>query len=696
MDWLKIYLKGNADRDKYISGKHMFQMGAVSGAYAKVQGREILFYGNVTDEYRRQTYSTLVRVDQMRQTVLESSCDCQSVLGAVNHFGLCSHGVAVVLKGIECLKHNMTPSKDSIVLTPQVEVCMNALKRGGFGMSFKIKGIESSQYRKIFTAYKEKKKRLYLGDERYLNLEEEKLKSTLELIDLLGVYNEIENITIPDEKALFLDNQLKGMTFVENAECVNQRLNKLSKHKVCDVLPPHLEETLRNYQKEGVQFLASVAQYGLGGILADEMGLGKTLQVIAFLAVQKGCHALVIVPTALVYNWQKEFERFAPEVSVALVHGEKEKRIGLIENRKAYDVVLTTYHTYKNDEAYYENEVWDYCILDEAQHIKNANALLSKTMKLIKSKVRFALTGTPMENNMMELWSIMDFVLPGYLYQPLRFQNIFMTEPPQIEALRKLIGPFMLRRTKKEVLTELPDKIEQKVYITLEGYHGKAYRAMQKLIQQKMADESAAQAAVLAYLTKLRQVCLVPELLVKQYKGMNSKLEYLMSLLKEIPDEKVLIFSQFTTVLGEIGKRLEKEEMAYHYLDGQTDAKVRLERVEDFNQNKEKRIFLISLKAGGTGLNLTSASTVIHFDPWWNPAVENQASDRAHRMGQKQVVNVMKLVAKGTIEESIVALQEEKQLLIEEVMSGGGGKKLSGLSLEEMKALLLESEKLLG
>ena len=689
MDWIKIYLKSNVDRDQYNSGKHMYQMGVVSGAYAKVQGREVIFYGNVMDEYRKQTYSTLVQVDQIRQCVLESSCDCQSVLGSVNHFGLCAHGVAVILKGIECLKQNTSPSKDSVVLTPEVEVCLNALKRGGFGMSFNIKGIDKSQYRKIFTAYKEKKKRLYLGDERYLNLENETLQSTLQLIDLLGVYNEIENIVIPDEKALFLKEGLNELDFVENRECVTERLKKLQKLKVEEKLPAHLEEILRSYQKEGVMFLTSVARYGLGGILADEMGLGKTLQVIAFFSAQKDIHALIIVPTALVYNWKKEFERFAPEVKVAVVHGEKEKRMEFIENRKAYDVILTTYHTYKNDEAYYEGELWDYCILDEAQHIKNTNAQLTKSMKAIKSKVRFALTGTPMENHLMELWSIMDFVLPGYLYQPLRFQNIFMTDPPQIEALRKLIAPFMLRRTKKEVLKELPDKIEQKIYITLDSYHERAYGAMQKLIQQKMLDEPAAKATVLAYLTKLRQVCLVPERLVKNYKGMNSKLEYLVSLLKEIPNEKVLIFSQFTTVLGEIGGRLEEEGMAYHYLDGQVDAKTRLERVEDFNQNEDKRIFLISLKAGGTGLNLTSASTVIHFDPWWNPAVENQANDRAHRMGQKQVVNVLKLVAKGTIEESIIALQEKKQSLIEEVMTGQGEQKLSALTLEEIKELLL-------
>lgn len=689
MDWIKTYLKGNTDRGKYDSGAAMYQMGTVSGAYAKEQGREVLFYGNVTDEYRRQTYSALVRVDKLGRRILESSCDCQSIVAAQGHFGLCAHAVAVAFKGIESLKHQDLSEEECVVITPAVEMSLSVLKRGGFGMAFMIDGIDKSQYRKIFTAYKEKKKRFYLGEGRYLNLEEPHLQEALMLIDLLGVYNEIEKIIIPEEKALFLESQLSSMDFINNRDCVSQKLKKLEKYKVNKQIVPALEKILRDYQKEGVEFLASVASYGLGGILADDMGLGKTLQVIAFLSAQQGAKSIVITPTALIYNWKKEIERFAPDLLVGVVHGEKDKRMQIISQKEAYDVILTTYHTYKNDEKYYEQMIWDYCIIDEAQQIKNSKAQITDVIKRIQSKARFALTGTPMENNLMELWSIMDFVMPGYLYQPLRFKNIFMTEPPQIEALRKLIAPFMLRRTKKEVLTELPDKIEQKVLITLEGHHRRAYLAMQKLIKQKLNQEEAARTALLAYLTKLRQICLMPEHLVKQYVGENSKLEYLIELLKEIPKEKVLIFSQFTTVLSKIGERLEEEEMSFYYLDGKTEASERLRLVDDFNANKEKKIFLISLKAGGTGLNLTSASTVIHFDPWWNPAVENQASDRAHRMGQRQVVNVIKLVAEGTIEERIVMLQEEKQELIEQIMTGQAENLMSGLSGEEIKAILL-------
>ena len=694
MDWIKLYLKGNTDRGKYERGAALHQMGMVSAAYAKEEGIEVLFYGNVTDDYHHQTYSALVRVDRLGHRLIESSCDCQSIVSTHTAYpssGICPHAVAVALNGLAYLKQKQVPEAESIVLTPAIEASLSVLKRGGFGLAFTIEGVAKSEYRKLFTAYKENKKRYYLGEGRYLNLEEPKLHEMLSLIDVLGVYNEIEQITIPQEKALFLEQQLETLDFIANRECVTQKLKKLKKIKVNTTIPESLEPILRDYQKEGFAFLALVASYGLGGILADDMGLGKTLQIISFLSAQQGSKALVITPTALIYNWQKEFARFAPQLKVGIVHGEVEKRQKLLAERMAYDVLLTTYNTYKNDEALYEGVVWDYCILDEAQQIKNPKAQITQCMKKIQSQVRFALTGTPMENHLMELWSIMDFVMPTYLYQPLRFQNIFMTEPPQIEALRKLLSPFMLGRTKQEVLTELPDKIEQKMILPMDIQHRKAYVAMQRLIKQKMAQEEAAHAALLAYLTKLRQICLVPELLVKRYTGKNTKLLYLMDLLKSIPEEKVLIFSQFTTVLQLIGKQLEEEGIGYFYLDGKTDAKERLRLVEAFNEGTEKRIFLISLKAGGTGLNLTSASTVIHFDPWWNPAVEQQASDRAHRMGQKQVVNVIKLVTQGTIEEKIIALQEEKQDLIQAVMSGQAENLLSGLSSEALKALLLKN-----
>ena len=689
MEWIKSNLKMSADRGKFDSGVAMYKMGVVTESYAKEKGLEVLFYGSVHDEYRRQTYSCMLRVDQLSRRIVESSCDCHNML--VPHLGpeICAHTVAVAYKGLEVLKQKDQVPSEETILTPEIYVSIGTLKKGYFAMNFEIEGIAKSEYRKIFTAYKARKKLFYLGDGRYLNLEESRLRQTLSIIDILGVYNEIEHIKIEEQKALFLMNELEQMDFIEGQEGIREGLKKLSKIKVNETIPKALEKTLRSYQKEGFNFLVTAARYGLGGILADEMGLGKTLQMITFLLAQEEAKSLVITPTALIYNWKNELERFAPSLKVGVVHGAKEGRYKVLEHKADYDILLTTYTTYKNDEAYYKETCFDYCIIDEAQQIKNAKSQITQTIKGIKSKVRFALTGTPMENNLLELWSLMDFVMPGYLYNPLRFENIFMTEPPQIEALRKLINPFILRRTKLEVLEELPDKIEQKVVITLDAYHQRAYLAMKKLIKEKIQVDEANRVALLAYLTKLRQICLIPELMVKQYKGKNSKLEYLIRFLEEMPQQKVLVFSQFTTVLGEIRNRLEEEGVSYSYLDGQTSAKGRVELVKHFNESSEQKVFLISLKAGGTGLNLTSASTVIHFDPWWNPAVEDQASDRAHRMGQKQVVNVIKLVAKGTIEERVIALQESKKGLIKEVMSGQSQNILGGLSEHELMALLI-------
>lgn len=689
MEWIKSILKMSADRGKHDSGVAMYKTGVVTEAYAKEKGIEVMFYGSVHDEYRRQTYSCMLRVDKLGRRIIESSCDCHNVLS--HHMGpeICAHVVATAYKGLDVLKQKDSEPDQQSILTPEVYVTMGALKKGYFGMLLEIEGVAKSEYRKIFTAYKEKKKLFYLGDGHYINLEDRKLSQTLNLIDILGVYNEIEQIKIPEQKALFLANQLEKMDFVEGQGYIKDSLKKLSKIKVNETIPASLEQTLRSYQKEGFNFLVTAARYGLGGILADEMGLGKTLQMITFLLAQEGVKSLVITPTALVYNWKNELERFAPSLKVGIVHGAKEGRYKVLEEKENYDILLTTYTTYRNDKEYYKEIVFDYCIIDEAQQIKNMNSQITKVIKEVKSKVRFALTGTPMENNLLELWSLMDFIMPGYLYNPLRFQNIFMTQPPQIEELRMLIAPFMLRRTKAEVLEELPDKIEQKVVVTLEAYHQRAYLGMKKLIKEKIQVDEANRVALLAYLTKLRQICLIPDLMVKQYKGRSSKMDYLMSLLQEIPEQKVLIFSQFTTVLGEISKRFEEAGIKYSYLDGQTGAKERMEQVEDFNQNPEKKVFLISLKAGGTGLNLTSASTVIHFDPWWNPAVEDQASDRAHRMGQKQVVNVIKLIAEGTIEERVVDLQESKKELIKEVMSGQAQNVLKGLSEDELMALLM-------
>lgn len=689
MEWLKPLLKNSTERGKYDSGVALYQSGVVTNVYAKEEQGVLMIYGSVVDDYRRQTYSCMLRVDTARHILLESSCDCHAI--AHQHAGpeVCSHIVAATYAGINKIKQLFDAPSEEQMMQPLIHLSFEKMKKGYLPMAFEIEGIDRKEYRRIFTAYKEGKKAVYLGNERYLSLEEPKLRQVLNLIDVLGVYNEIDNIKIGREKLPYLQQQLQGMDFVSNDNLVKESLDKIKQHPVCRELPSNLTSLLRDYQKEGVNFLCTAASYGTGGILADEMGLGKTLQMITFLAMQQNTQSLIITPTALIYNWVHEIERFAPNLKVGIVHGTKEKRSKILSHLSDYEIILTTYGTYRNDQVAYEELIFDYVVIDEAQQIKNPEAQLTRVIKQVKSKVRFALTGTPMENHLLELWSLFDFVLPGYLYSELRFRNIFMTQPPKVEELKQLVQPLMLRRTKKDVLTELPDKIEQKVVLTLETHHQHAYWAMKKLIKERIQQNSEDKMALLAYLTKLRQLCLMPEKMVRSYKGRNTKIDYLVQLLKAYPEEKILVFSQFTTVLKEIGERLKEENIAYYYMDGSTQAEQRLARVNDFNEGIEKKVFLISLKAGGTGLNLTSASMVIHFDPWWNPAVEDQASDRAHRMGQKQVVTVIKLIAEGTIEERVAYLQESKKALINSILVAGEGQHLATLSIEEIKDLLL-------
>ena len=409
------------------------------------------------------------------------------------------------------------------------------------------------------------------------------------------------------------------------------------------------------------------------------MGLGKTIQTISFLMfkkekLKKKPISLIVTPTSLIYNWKNEFDTFAPSLNVVLVHGNKKDRNKILENLDYVDVVITTYGTLRNDLESYLGKTFNYCIIDEAQNIKNPIAQSTEAVKSINAKVKFALTGTPIENNLFELWSIFDFIMPGYLYSKTRFSELFMNTEDNSYNLKKLIQPFILRRTKSEVMKELPDKIEKKFFVELNNDQKEIYRSYVKDIQEKMVDKDIKKdkIVIFSYLTKLRQICLDPRVLLDNYNKKSSKIETTIELLNDyiINGHKILLFSQFTTVLKNLGKELSKNNITYSYIDGSIPAEERLKLVDEFNNTDENKVFLISLKAGGTGLNLTSADVVIHFDPWWNPAVENQASDRAHRYGQKNVVEVIKLISRGTIEEKILKLQESKNELIDEFING--------------------------
>jgi SNF2 family DNA or RNA helicase len=377
-------------------------------------------------------------------------------------------------------------------------------------------------------------------------------------------------------------------------------------------------------------------------------------------------------------------------MKICVVHGNKNERVKNIESIDEYDVVLTTYGTLRNDEENYEKLHFDYCILDEGQNIKNPLAQSTKCVKNIKAKNKFVLTGTPLENNLIELWSIFDFIMPNYLYNSTFFKKKFIDNDSSTIELQKFIRPFMLRRLKKDVIRELPDKIEKNYYVELKKEQKKVYASYVKDIKEKMEAENFERdkITIFSYLTKLRQLCLDPSIVVDKYTGGSAKLEEALNLIEDniANGHKILLFSQFTSVLNNISKELSENKIEHMYLDGSTKATKRSELVDEFNGSDKYKVFLISLKAGGTGLNLTSADIIIHFDPWWNPAVEDQATDRAHRIGQKNVVQVFKLISEGTIEERIINLQESKKELINGILESDykSENALGSLSKEEL------------
>lgn len=666
-------IRSHTDKNKFNTGFSFFKRNLVINDYSKVDGDNITFYATVIDENHRNNYTAIISINTKTRVISNMSCDCHSLLSNTKP-QICSHIVATVLNGLENLNKESNDEyiDENITINPNIALDISQSRNGYMNMKLDIDGVDSNEYRDIFSSYKNNNRLYRMKNGAYLDLKDKDLEQAFKLIDILNIYNDFDNMKIPNNKAIYLEKLIEDedLNFVKGSKYVSNVVKKFKKVKSESYqTPKDLNATLRDYQVSGFEFFKTLSDYEFGAILADEMGLGKTIQTIAFLLSNKDKKSIVITPTALIYNWKSELEKFAPTLKVGILHAVKSEREKILDNIDNYDVLLTTYTTYKNDMDKYKNINFDYCIIDEAQNIKNPDAIITKAIKNVNAKVRFALTGTPIENNLMELWSIFDFIMPGYLYNKSKFKSIFVNNDKNIIELKKLIKPFILRRTKKEVITELPDKIEQKIIIDLEKEHKKAYKGYVNLITRKIKENNQDNITVFSYLTKLRQLCLSPELMVKNYQGKNSKLDVLINIINDSSDKKILVFSQFTKVLEVIGKRLNEENISYSYLDGKTSAKDRVKLVEEFNTNNNK-VFLISLKAGGTGLNLTSANIVVHFDPWWNPAVEDQASDRAHRIGQKNVVNVIKLIAKDTAEERVINLQETKKELIEDVING--------------------------
>ena len=541
---------------------------------------------------------------------------------------------------------------------------------------YDIDGLDYSEYINVLQALEEDRDFYKTKTGRLLNLRDLGIFNFFNIIDNLIYNQEIYDgeIEIDKSKAIFIENNIENynLNFIRGVEIlkvISKRLESRFIEEVNGV--KELNGILRNYQVTGLNYLLSLSEMNFGGILADEMGLGKTIQVIAFLVYKKNKRSLVVTPTSLIYNWKEEFEKFAPSLNVGVIHGSKSVRNKILDNKEEYDILLTTYGTIKNDMEFYKNEIFDYCIIDEAQNIKNPKAQNTKIIKEINAKVKFALTGTPIENSLIELWSIFDFIMPGYLFDEKKFKKKFVNRSEnEIEELKSLIKPFILRRLKKDVITELPEKIEKKYYVPMTSEQKLAYKNYMKEVKLKLKTGEDDNITIFSYLTRLRQICQDPILVNKDYTGDSGKLNVALEIIEEVIDNnKMLVFSQFTSVLKKIEEELNIREIKNKYLDGSTSAKERIKLVSEFNESKEPEIFLISLKAGGTGLNLTSAKFVMHMDPWWNPAIEDQATDRAHRIGQKNIVEVIKLVAKDTIEEKIIELQEDKREIINSVMS---------------------------
>lgn len=581
---------------------------------------------------------------------------------------------------------------------------IKAGKYNYFEMDFKIGDISPQETYNILRAFRDNLKYYKLENGEYIDLQELELNKFLKLLDVISP-NEIygNHIEIDKNKGAYLDsyleeNKIKYIKGKKELKEIRDKFKNIKKLKFEE--PTNLNGNLRDYQRIGYNWFKTLDYLGFGGILGDEMGLGKTIQAISFILSNKNSKSLIVAPTSLIYNWIDEFEKFAPSLKVVAINGTKEEREDIIKNIENYDVAITTYNLLKRDLESYSTIEFDHCILDEAQYIKNLNSQNAIAVKKVKAKTRFALTGTPIENSIMELWSIFDFIMPGYLYDEKRFSvryNKRLKESPEVlEELNKLIKPFILRRRKNQVLGELPNKIEKTLMVTLDNEQKKIYKTyanyVMELIEKKIKDDEfkKSKIAILSYITKLRQLCLDPTVIMQEYNGGNSKMEALVDILTQSigGDHRVLVFSQFTSVLKNIGKRITKESIAFSYLDGSIPSEKRMNMVRDFNEGKNS-VFLISLKAGGTGLNLTSADIVIHFDPWWNPAVEDQATDRAHRIGQQNVVEVIKIIAKGTIEEKIILLQEEKKKLISELMGDelSSGESFASLTEEDILKL---------
>ena len=553
--------------------------------------------------------------------------------------------------------------------------------------------LTEEEIKEVLKAYHEKKKFILLSSDTILELDEEDSKK---LSDFLEDFNISEKelkhtVTRPENYLLKLVNEKDD--FIKISSDILDVITYLQNYNDHNFkIPTTINGELRNYQVSGYRWLKSLTKYEFGGILADDMGLGKTLEIISFFeSDEANMPSLVVCPMSLVYNWDIECTKWGFSFPVTPILGDSQERERIIKNIKNNKKALyiTSYDSLRRDFALYEAK-FRFIVADEAQYIKNQYAQKSEAIKSLSSQVRFALTGTPIENGLADLWSIFDFLMPGYLSDFDHFSHrynelIVMDDQDALYNLKKRVSPFILRRTKKDVLKDLPDKIEEYYYCKMDDKARKIYDLYVTNLKEDLKNKGN---NTLALLTRLRQICITPELIMQEAFE-NTKVNMAVDLIKSSIDagHRILVFSQFAQSFPIISKQLENMSIQHYILDGSTKAKNRIAMVEEFNKNDNIKVFLVSLKAGGTGLNLVGADMVIHLDPWWNSSAENQATDRAYRIGQEKDVTVIKLICKDTIEEKVIKLQELKRNLADSIVQSDTDEKVT-ITREDLLSLL--------
>ncbi len=669
------------------------------------EGKEINPILGTNDNILRDTYEEMKILSRLKGYGFEKTVNGEYVLANENQmFDFHESGLKSLNKISEVyLSEEFSKNAIKQVKKPSYGV---RLKGNLLHISIEDLDYSISELIGVMDAYKLKKKYFRLKDGSFINLGDENLSEYAKLLDALNLSKKdvSDEIKLPAYRAMYVKEVLsenENVAYDQMFEELIENVEKFNNNKI--KCPKQLSKTLRAYQKTGFKWLKMLTHYGFSGILADDMGLGKTLQVICLLLSEKGQNkgaSIVVTPTSLMYNWAHEIEKFAPMLKTAIITGSPQKRTEIFTQSKDTDVFITTYDMLKRDIDNYENTEFNFVIADEAQYIKNPSTQNAIAIKTLNSRSRFALTGTPIENSLSELWSIFDFILPGYLYSADKFTKIYenpivkQDDKEKAVMLQKQIGPFILRRMKKDVLKELPDKVETMLYAEMEEEQRKIYaayllQARGELEGELLSDFNKNKVKILSMLTRLRQICCHPAMFIDNYAGGSGKLSLALETILSAVESghRLLIFSQFTSMLNILMKTLDDNKISYYYLDGATKSMLRTNMVDKFNAG-EKDVFLISLKAGGTGLNLTSADIVLHFDQWWNPAVMNQATDRAHRIGQRNVVQVIHVITKDTIEEKMIKLQEKKKALFDSVLLQDSSF-LNKMTADEIRELFL-------